>query len=91
MAKQPTPKDWPRDKIKRAIYSTGYTLKSLSIAYGYRSVDAAAQALQRPYPKIERMIAQCIGEKPETIWPSRYQGKYSPSSNAGKVDQQAVG
>jgi Ner family transcriptional regulator len=91
MTKTSTPKDWPRAKIKRAIYSNGHTLKGLSIAYGYRSVDAFAQALQRPYPKIEKLIAQLLGLTPETIWPSRYQGKYSPASNAGNVDQAAAG
>lgn len=90
MAKQSIPKDWPRDKIKQAIYSTGHTLKSLSIAYGYRSVDAFAQALQRPYPKIEKLIAQYAGVPPEIIWPSRYQGKYSPACNARKVNSEVA-
>lgn len=72
MAKKPAPQDWHKSDIKAALEKLGITLKGLSLKNGYRSVDAAAQALQRPYPKMERIIAKEIGVKPETIWPSRY-------------------
>jgi len=30
------------------------------------------EALNRPYPKAERIIAAAIGIAPEVIWPERY-------------------
>ena len=82
MAKKPAPQDWHKSDIKAALEKLGITLKGLSLKNGYRSVDAAAQALQRPYPKMERIIAKEIGVKPETIWPSRY------GSNSNRVRSQ---
>jgi len=64
--------DWRKADIKAALRQKGVTLKGLTLANGYRSVDACAQALQRPYPKVERIIAAAIGVAPEEIWPSRY-------------------
>lgn len=80
MAKKPTPQDWHKSDIKAALEKRGITLKGLALSKGYRSVDAAAQALQRPYPKMERIIAAAIGMQPETIWPSRYQIKKGAQS-----------
>lgn len=87
MAKKPASKDWHKEDIKAAVRKKGTTLKGLALSHGYRSVDACAQALQRPYPKMERIIAAAIGVPPEIIWPSRYQGKYSPVCNANNVNQ----
>jgi Ner family transcriptional regulator len=86
VAKKPVPKDWHKEDIKAAVRKQGTTLKGLALANGYRSADACAQALQHPYPKMERLIANFIGVPPETIWPSRYQGKYSPTCNASNVN-----
>lgn len=87
MAKKPAPKDWHKEDIKAAIRKTGTTMKGLAIANGYRSVDACSQALHRPYPKVERIIAKAIGVPPETIWPTRYNVKSTPDSNARNVNQ----
>lgn len=84
MAKKPATQDWHKSDIKAALEKKGLTLKGLSISNGYRSVDAAAQALQRPYPKMERILAKAIGVKPETIWPSRY--KFNGSSKRRNVN-----
>lgn len=73
MAKKPAPQDWHKADIKAAVHKAGFTFKGLSIAHGYRSVDACHQCLHRPYPKVERIVASAIGVKPEEIWPSRYQ------------------
>jgi len=72
MTKKTLPLDWSKPAILFAVHSRGLTLKGLSLAHGYRSVDAVAQCLHRPYPKVERILAAAIGERPETIWPSRY-------------------
>lgn len=73
MAKKPASQDWHKSDIKAALEKRGLTLKGLAITNGYRSVDAVNQALFRPYPKTERIIASALDIKPETIWPSRYQ------------------
>jgi Ner family transcriptional regulator len=65
------PDDWHRADIKAALEKAGWTLRRLSQAHGY-SVFAAAQALHRPWPRMERLIARAIGVSPATIWPSRY-------------------
>jgi Ner family transcriptional regulator len=72
MAKKPTPQDWHKEDIKAAVWKTGTTMKGLALANGYRSVDAVSQALHRPYPKVESIIAKAIGVTPQEIWPSRY-------------------
>lgn len=91
MAKKPALKDWHKEDIKAAIRKRGTTLKGLALAHGYRSVDACAQALQHPYPKMERIIAAAIGVPPETIWPSRYKGKFTPIASAHKVNAAQAG
>ncbi len=65
------PKDWHRADILAALKKANWSLRKLSFHYGYKS-NALANALDRPWPKAERIIAKAIGEKPETIWPSRY-------------------
>lgn len=72
MTKKQTPQDWHKADIKAAIHKRGMTFKGLALAHGYRSVDAVAQALHRPYPKVERIIAAALDITPESIWPSRY-------------------
>lgn len=86
MQKKPATVDWHKADIKAALHKRGLTMKGLSIANGYRSVDAVAQALHRPYPKVERIIAQALGVEAKTIWPSRYSGKRNTSCNAAKVN-----
>jgi len=86
MAKKPTPQDWNKEDIKAAVWKTGTTMKGLALANGYRSVDAINQALFRPYPKAERVIAKAVNKKPEEIWPSRYQFNASPKRKPNLTD-----
>jgi Ner family transcriptional regulator len=90
MTKKPATPDWHKSDIKAALEKRGLHLKGLAISNGYRSVDAVNQALFRPYPKAERIIAKALGVKPEIIWPSRYVGKFNRSSVARKVNSQGV-
>lgn len=78
MAKKPASSDWHKADIKAAVHKAGTTFKALALENGYRSVDACSQALHRPYPKVERIVARAIGVNPEDIWPSRYQKSSSP-------------
>lgn len=90
MSKKPASQDWHKADIKAALHKRDITLKGLTLANGYRSVDAVAQALHRPYPKAERIIARALGIKPETIWPSRYTAKRSTSVKSVKVNPRKV-
>lgn len=84
MTKKPTQQDWNKEDIKAAVWKLGTSMKGLALANGYRSVDAVNQALFRPYPKAERIIAKAIGVKPEVIWPSRY--KFNASNSRRNVN-----
>jgi len=63
--------DWHAEDVKAAIRKSGTTLKALAIANGYHRT-AFSIVLAKPYPAIERIIANRIGLRPEDIWPSRY-------------------
>ena len=57
--------------LPAALKKRGYTQAGLSIANGY-DFTAVGKALQRPWPALERIIANVLGVTPEVIWPSRY-------------------
>jgi Ner family transcriptional regulator len=63
--------DWHRAEIISAVHKKGWSLTKLSLALGL-SARTLNGALNRPYPKAERIIAEVIGVCPEVIWPERY-------------------
>ncbi|TNI12729.1 helix-turn-helix domain-containing protein [Aeromonas veronii] len=63
--------DWHRVDIVAALHKLGYSIRQLSVDAGLKP-DTLKNALARPYPKGERIIADAIGTDPEQIWPSRY-------------------
>lgn len=65
------PEDWHRADIVAALHKRGWSLRRLSQEAGL-SAGALNNALDRPWPKAERIIAAAIGVTPETIWPERY-------------------
>ncbi|WP_028536183.1 helix-turn-helix domain-containing protein [Paludibacterium yongneupense] len=67
--------DWHRADIVAALHKRGWSLRQLSIEAGL-SAGALNNALDRPWPKAERIIAAAIEETPETIWPSRYEKRH---------------
>lgn len=67
--------DWHRADIVAEVRKAGWSIRKLSIAAGM-SPSALNNALDRPWPKAERIIAAAIGVKPETIWPSRYEHRH---------------
>lgn len=75
--------DWARIDIIYALHKKGITLANLSRQNGLNS-RTLNNALERRYPKGERIIAEAIGVSPEEIWPSRYQ----PKLNAQQEDTQ---
>jgi len=66
-----TAEDWHRADIVAAVRKAGWSLRKLSIK-AELSPGALNNALDRSWPKAERIIAAAIGVEPETIWPSRY-------------------
>lgn len=64
--------DWHRADIVCALRKAGWSLRGLSKHYGYASPNTLTVALDRPWPKGEKLIAEAIGVTPESIWPSRY-------------------
>lgn len=69
--KKPACKDWHKADIKAALEKAGWTLRTLSETHGY-APGSLVEALRRPWPRAERIIAQAIGRTPQEIWPSRY-------------------
>ena len=64
--------DWHRIDIVAAIHKRGLTMRDLSISAGLGK-DTLKNALYRPYPKGEQIIAKALGVEASEIWPSRYQ------------------
>lgn len=67
--------DWHRADIVAAVKKQGWSLRRLSKGAGL-SEGTLKSALDRPYPKAERIIAAAIGVQPEAIWPSRYEKRH---------------
>ncbi|MDN0007455.1 helix-turn-helix domain-containing protein [Providencia stuartii] len=63
--------DWHRADIRAALEKRGTNLRTLSTAAGL-AADTLRNALVRPWPKGEKIIASAIGVEPSVIWPSRY-------------------
>lgn len=96
MSKQRRPKkaarlDWHRADIVAALHKADWTLRRLCKHHGYASPTTLTHALDRPWPKGERLIAEAIGVSPEVIWPSRYRkctAKAGVSNEMGTYSQQ---
>ena len=69
--------DWHIADIIAALHKCGKGMAKLSRESGLASTTLA-NALYRPWPKGEWLIANEIGVHPSEIWPSRY-------SNAGTI------
>lgn len=64
-------KNMHRAYIIAAIREKGSTLAQLSVDAGLHP-RTLGNALERKYPKGEKIIADFIGMQPEEIWPERY-------------------
>ncbi|MFT8212079.1 MAG: helix-turn-helix domain-containing protein [Symbiopectobacterium sp.] len=69
--------DWHPADIIAALRKKGTTLAAVSREAGLSS-STLANAISRPWPKGEWLIAEAIDIHPAEIWPSRY---YDPKSN----------
>ncbi|HAT8014456.1 helix-turn-helix domain-containing protein [Citrobacter rodentium] len=63
--------DWHSADIIAGLRKRGTSLAALSRQAGLAS-STLANALNRRWPKGERLIAEALGVAPEQIWPSRY-------------------
>ncbi|MBK0089359.1 helix-turn-helix transcriptional regulator [Erwinia sp. S59] len=63
--------DWHQADIIAALRKRGTSLAAVSRAAGLCSTTLG-NALIRPWPKGEWLIAEAIGVAPHEIWPSRY-------------------
>lgn len=63
--------NWHPADIIAALHKKGTSLAALSRDSGLSS-STLANALSRPWPKGELLIAQAIGVTPSEIWPQRY-------------------
>ena len=70
-------KDWDRWDVKSALGKKGYSLVRVAKENGYVP-DGLSMVFTRPWPKVERIIANILETPPENIWPSRYDSKGRP-------------
>ena len=86
--KKAAPEDWHRADIVAAVRKKGLSLRAIAVHEGL-SPGALSNALDRPWPKGERLIAAAIGVDPELIWPTRYEKRNFkpayPSMTSNKV------
>lgn len=63
--------DWHRADVIAALHKQGWSVASLARAHDLGE-STLRSALDKPYPKSERLLAEAIGVAPEDIWPDRY-------------------
>lgn len=70
--KKTADKDWHRADIIAGLKKNGWSLRLLADEVGF-SYNTVKSALDKPYPKMERIIADAVGVPAEVIWPERYE------------------
>lgn len=81
--KKASQEDWHPADIHAALRKAGWSLRQLALHHGYASKSGLGNAIHKPYPKAERIIATALGLKPQQIWPSRYDRTGKPARVAG--------
>lgn len=69
-----------REDIKAEIRKRGIACTTLATRHGY-DASAVRVALYKPWPAVERLIADFLGLKPQRIWPDRYLPDGTPKSH----------
>lgn len=70
-SKKTAQEDWHRADILAELRKAGWSLRSLADEAGI-SHNTLKSALDKSYPKMERLIANAIGIAPEVIWAGRF-------------------
>ncbi|MDP8171513.1 helix-turn-helix transcriptional regulator [Pasteurella skyensis] len=74
MAKKKRTCDMHNADIRAELMKRGLSLARLGEMNGLAKTTLR-NALDKPYPKGERIIARAIGKTPQEIWPSRYESR----------------
>lgn len=88
--------DWHPADIVAALRKAGWSVRRLSAHHGYLKAGQLSEAISRPWPKGEKLIAAAIGVLPEAIWPSRYairaerEARLSPRARAHRARRQTL-
>ncbi|SDK54179.1 transcriptional regulator, Nlp family [Methylophilus rhizosphaerae] len=83
MPKKPASSDWHRADVIAAFKKRDTSITRVAREKGMNN-SYLLGALNKPYPKAERMLAEFLGVTPQTIWPSRYHADGSPKSGRGE-------
>lgn len=75
--------DWHRADVVCGLWKLGTSMERLSREHGY-ATGALRNALNIPWPKAERILAEALGVTPQDIWPSRYREDGTPKSGRGE-------
>jgi Ner family transcriptional regulator len=60
-----------REWVKFCLRLKGYTLKSFGQEHGV-TAGSVGTVFGRPYPRMEKLLADALGIEPWSLWPSRY-------------------
>lgn len=71
LAEEKKSDDWHRADIIAALHKQGWSIAALARVHEL-GVSTVRSALDKPYPKSEKIIAEAIGVAPEVIWPKRF-------------------
>ena len=74
-------KGWRRDEIKAALRQRGWSFRRLGRHYGYKDERTPGDVLRRPWPFMEKVVADILGVPPSQIWPERYSAEGKPLGN----------
>ncbi|MDF0377654.1 helix-turn-helix transcriptional regulator [Methylophilus sp. YYY-1] len=83
MPKKPASSDWHPADVIAAFKKRGTSITRVARELGMCD-SYLRQALVRPYPKAERVLAEQLGVTPQSIWPSRYHANGTPKSGRGE-------
>jgi Ner family transcriptional regulator len=81
--------DWASVDITAALWKAGWSMRQLSLANGL-AANTLGAAINRPYPKGERIIAKTLGVTPQSIWPSRYDEHGRVNRRRGRAPRRPV-
>ncbi|MBP2847934.1 MULTISPECIES: helix-turn-helix domain-containing protein [Dickeya] len=84
--------DWHSADIIAGLHKRGTTMAAVSRAAGLNS-STLGNALNRPWPKGEQLIADALGVPAYEIWPSRYfdeQGRLIPRVPRSRLRSEQV-
>lgn len=74
MSRNKRAQDMTKYEIRGELMKKGKSLSQLGIENGLAKTTVR-NALDKPYPKGEKIIADALGFQPWDIWPSRYINK----------------